>query len=339
MTPAKRKNYSQHIVSDTLPVKVERKDSADLVTRLAAAAASLAELAGVYFVTQVAGQAANTIAAKKRDLQKFLSFYGELYGHDHPDEWYLSVTREFLKKLAKEKLDESSRRRVYSSVRHFARWIHTRVKPFALGCPTDGIKGPAEPDAEWKGLSRADEVRLLAAAQSLCLKPGRGTNQNLRNLAVIAALLGSGLRVSELLSLSVNQYDGKGFVKVLQKGNHVRKFVPLRKDAREVLDKWVASIDGAEGPLFPTRTGKPMSRVDFYDVLQRVAALASARLPKDQKIHVTPHVLRHTFLRKLAESKGVQYAKEASGHRSDKYIWRYVKPDEQTLAQAIDDLD
>ena len=49
--------------------------------------------------------------------------------------------------------------------------------------------------------------------------------------------------------------------------------------------------------------------------------------------------LRHTFLRKLAEEKGVQYAKEASGHRSDRYIWRYVKPNHDSLAEAIDSLD
>jgi hypothetical protein len=50
-------------------------------------------------------------------------------------------------------------------------------------------------------------------------------------------------------------------------------------------------------------------------------------------------LLRPTFLRMLAEEKGVQYAKEASGHRSDRYIWRYVKPDRQSLAEAIDAME
>ena len=53
---------------------------------------------------------------------------------------------------------------------------------------------------------------------------------------------------------------------------------------------------------------------------------------------MSPHVLRHTFLRKLAETKGVQYAKDASGHKTDRYIWRDVKPDQQTLAQAVEEL-
>jgi integrase len=54
---------------------------------------------------------------------------------------------------------------------------------------------------------------------------------------------------------------------------------------------------------------------------------------------VSPHTLRHTLLRKVANEKGVHYAMELSGHRSDRYIWRYVKPDAQSLADALDELD
>jgi len=63
------------------------------------------------------------------------------------------------------------------------------------------------------------------------------------------------------------------------------------------------------------------------------------RMLRVRRLKASPRVLRHTFLRKLAEEKGVHYAKEASGHRSDRYIWRYVKPDMGTLAEAIDSLD
>jgi hypothetical protein len=41
----------------------------------------------------------------------------------------------------------------------------------------------------------------------------------------------------------------------------------------------------------------------------------------------------------LAEERGVQYAKWASGHKSDRNIWRYVKPSQQSLVAAIDELD
>ena len=305
---------------------------------IADAGGSLKALARVYFVTEVAGQARSTIEAKRRDLTRFLAFYYELYRHDHAAEWYSSVTREFLKQLTRARPSQATIVRTYASVRHFARWIHQKVQPFPLGCPTDGVKPPQEPEPEWKGLSRADELRLLAAAQTLRVRPGRGTNQSLRDHAAIAVLLGSGLRVSELLGLKREQYTGRGFESVLVKGGRVRHFVPVQKQAREVLDEWLDQSGDASAYIFTTRNGKPLSRHQLFEILQRVAKQASAHLPKGQEIQVSPHVLRHTFLRKLAEEKGVHYAKEASGHKSDRYIWRYVKPDQQSLAEAVDEL-
>jgi len=79
--------------------------------------------------------------------------------------------------------------------------------------------------------------------------------------------------------------------------------------------------------------------MQFFKVLQRVAEQANSHRPVGEKIKVSPHILRYTFLRKLGEGKGVHYAKEASGHRSDRYIWRYVKPGHDSLADAINQLD
>jgi site-specific recombinase XerD len=104
-------------------------------------------------------------------------------------------------------------------------------------------------------------------------------------------------------------------------------------------DEIIAEDKDDSPALFMTRTGRKLSRREAYGIVCRVAAQANAHLPEEEKIDVSPHVLRHTFLRKLAEKKGVHYAREASGHQSDRYIWRYVKPDEQTLAEAVDELE
>jgi integrase/recombinase XerD len=61
--------------------------------------------------------------------------------------------------------------------------------------------------------------------------------------------------------------------------------------------------------------------------MQLIAGQANANRPEHEHIQVTPHVLRHTLLRKPAEAKGVHYAREVSGHQSDRCIWSYVKPD------------
>ena len=123
------------------------------------------------------------------------------------------------------------------------------------------------------------------------------------------------------------------------KGGVIRDFVAVHRAARQVLDEWLKERQDASPALFMTRTGRKLSRREAYGIVGRVAAQANAHLPEEEKIDVSPHVLRHTFLRKVAETKGVQYAKEASGHQSDRYIWRYVKPDQQTLADAIDALE
>jgi integrase/recombinase XerD len=314
--------------------------SHNVLARLEAAKARLRDLATVYLVTEVAGQSQATLDAKRRDLQRFLSFFQHLYGHDRPQEWFVSVTKAFLKHLQKERLAQASLVRIYATVRHFSRWLHRKFPElFPLGCPTDGVKPPAEPTAEWKGLTRVEEIRLLSAAQTLRVRSAPGTDQGLRNHALLAVLLGSGLRVSEVLNLERGQYTGKGFSRVAVKGGGVRDFVPVQRDARQVLDRWLESREDEFLALFHTRNGRPLSRREAAAIIRRIAAQANAHLAEDEKIDVSPHILRHTFLRKLAETKGVQYAREASGHQSDRYIWRYVKPDRQTLADAIDELE
>jgi integrase/recombinase XerD len=273
---------------------------------LAAAKTCLTDLAALYLATEVAGTSHATFDAKRRDLQRFLACYHQLYGHDRPEDWFVSVTKAFLKHLCGQRLAQASLVRIYATVRHFARWLDRKFPDlFPLGCPTNGVKPPAEPTADWKGLTRLEELRLLNAVQTLRVRRGTGTDQGLRNHALLAALLGSGLRVSEVLHLKRDQYTGKGFNRVQAKGGVIREFVPVHRDARQVLDEWLKARQDDSPALFMTRTGRTLSRREAYGIIHRVAAQANAHLPEDEKIDVSPHVLRHTFLRKLAETKGV----------------------------------
>ena len=181
--------------------------------------------------------------------------------------------------------------RIYATVRHFARWRHRKFPDlFPLGCPTDGVKPPAESTAEWKGLTRVEEIRLLSAAQTLRVRPSPGTGQGMRNHALFAVLLGSGLRVSEVLNLERGQYTGKGFSRVAVKGGGVRDFVPVQRDARQVLDSWLESREDEFSAIFPTRSGRALSRREAAAVIRRIAAQANAHLAEDEKIDVSPHV-------------------------------------------------
>jgi site-specific recombinase XerD len=183
---------------------------------LEAAKTRLTDLATLYLATEVVGQSQATLDAKRRDLQRFLAFYHQLYGHDRPDEWCVSVTKAFLKHLLGQRFAQASLVRIYATLRHFARWLDRKFPGlFPLGCPTDGVKPPVEPTADRKGLTRLEAFRLLNAAQTLRVRPGPGTEQGLRNPTLLAVLLGSGLRISEVLELDRVQCTGKGFARVL----------------------------------------------------------------------------------------------------------------------------
>ena len=76
------------------------------------------------------------------------------------------------------------------------------------------------------------------------------------------------------------------------------------------------------GPLLCSRSGERLARQNVDQALKAMADQANARLPKDQHIHLSAHLLRHTMLRKAADKYGVQYAMELAGHTSSRYIWQ-----------------
>ena len=83
--------------------------SHNVLAHIEAAKTSLSHLATVYLVTEVAGQSTATVDANQRDLQRFLTFYQKLYKHNRPDEWFVSLTKAFLKALQQERLAQCAR--------------------------------------------------------------------------------------------------------------------------------------------------------------------------------------------------------------------------------------
>ena len=74
------------------------------------------------------------------------------------------------------------------------------------------------------------------------------------------------------------------------------------------------------------------------DALGKIVDQANARLSRREQIQLSPHVLRHTALRKMAEKKGICYAQQIVGHTSTKYIWRYAQPSRSEMEDAIEEL-
>jgi integrase/recombinase XerC len=222
--------------------------------------------------------------------------------------------------------------RKLSTIRTFYRFL---VKErLAAANPARAVQAPRRPHRLPEVLPEADVAALLEA-------PVDPAPLDLRDRAFLELLYSSGLRVSELTGLDLDDLDqGEGLVRVLGKGGKER-VVPVGGPARQALRRWIeegrpallAGVDGAgaRGALFVNYRGGRLSARSVARRLDRW--VTSAGLPR----HVHPHVLRHCFATHLlgngADLRGIQ---ELLGHASLSTTQRYTHLDWKRLAEVYD---
>ncbi len=331
-----------------LPVPVRRGKSLVVDMLQGEDPDSLAAWRRVYEELEDKAKSDNTREAKRRDLDLFLRYFEQHVDSDQVDDWTKPVTTGFLRWLETTPIDHGPEKknrkattvnRVFSTLRHFAAWIHDR-RAFLAGNPCAGVKELLTDEPTWKGLADTEVMRLHSAAEQLLQLKKRDNQLPVRDKAVFLLLLNTGLRVSELVGLDRSQYKGKHLADVKRKGKlrTAKLFVP--KDARDALDTYIQQVRGDRGgPLFCTRANGRLTRQDVDHLLRTLAGQANATMrDKGKHLALSAHMLRHTFLRKVAQKHGVEFAMQMSGHASSKYIWRYVKPSDDQTEQALEKL-
>jgi integrase/recombinase XerD len=299
---------------------------------------SLMGWADLYFRVQVLGAPRKTEEAKKRDLSLFLSFFGEEVGHDQVDGWTPAVSRSFLRQLKEKPLSPTTVNRVMASVRHFGRWLHKR-RPLLAGNPLEGVRDLVTDAPSWNGLTNRQILRLKAACEQRIKACTRADQDPLLEVAVFHVLLHTGLREFELAGLDVRQYHHRGFHAVPRKGHRVTQKVPVPSDAARWLDLYIKESRGAKpGALFVSRRGTRISTQDVRRVCHRIAAQASAQVPAKERFQLNPHMLRHTFLKRVADKHGVHVAQRMSGNISIREIFRYTQPHQDEIDASVEDL-
>ena len=230
------------------------------------------------------GAAANTLAAYRRDLEGAEELLGDLATAD----------REALTSLAGSWADlaPSTVARKTSALRQFYGFLvddGVRQDDPSAALPRPAARRPLP-----KILSHDEIERLFALAEEEAVgdRP-----EKLRQLALLEMLYGSGLRASELVALPLAAVPRDApLLTVTGKGSQQR-MVPVSGRARQALSRWLAVRGEDASPyLFPSRGGKPITRIRLYQLVKELAARAGI----DPK-RVSPHVLRHAFATHLLE--------------------------------------
>ncbi len=195
-----------------------------------------------------------------------------------------------------------------ATMRHFYRYL---VREGVIGTdPSAELKAPRMPRTLPHTLSENDVLALLQA-------PDTDTARGLRDRAMLELLYATGLRVSELVGLRLDQVNLRlGAVRVVGKGGKER-LVPVGEEARYWLERYLHEVRGdfvagrRLDTLFPTPRRFSMTRQGFWALIRRYAV--SAGIHND----VSPHQLRHAFATHLlAHGADLRSVQMLLGHQN-----------------------
>lgn len=163
------------------------------------------------------------------------------------------------------------------------------------------------------------------------------TSDGMRSKALLETLYGSGLRVTELISLKLSDiFEDDGFIKVLGKGNKER-FVPISPRALKYISIYKNDIrvhqnikKGHEDFVFLNRFGAQLSRISVFTKIKDLAVLAGIEK------NISPHTFRHSFATHLIEGGAdLRAVQDMLGHASITTTEIYTHVDRSYLKSVI----
>lgn len=274
------------------------------------------------FVASLTRSAANTVLAYRRDLESFLE-WAEAQSLEGPREVDRLVVRRYVASLAASGAAKRTVARKASSLRRY--FAYLRREGVVSADPTTSLRAPAGEGRLPRVLDHADVSELLEAPAP----EDEPVWRRRRDDAVLELLYGSGLRVAELCSLSVDSVDlTMGAVSVWGKGSKQRR-VPLGEPAVDAVRAWLAVRAEVLPPetgsvLFGNERGKPLAPRDVRRILDRRSPLPTH-----------PHALRHTFATHLLDGGAdLRAVQELLGHADVSTTQRYTHISNHRLREA-----
>ena len=272
------------------------------------------------------GVSPNTVAAYISDVGKLISWCEE--EQRDPVTLTLDDLETFSASLHDLGIASSSHARILCGVRAFYQYLS--IDGYVEQDPSELLESPIQ-DKHLPDVLSTEEVDMIINAIDLSKWEGQ------RNRAIIEVLFSCGLRVSELVTLTLsNIYEEDGFVRILGKGNKER-LVPISGRALHELHLWYMDRrqmkikPGEEDYVFLNRRGAHLTRTMIFIMIKQYAAQAGIRKT------ISPHTLRHSFATALLEGgASLRVIQTLLGHESIGTTEIYTHIDMSTLRQEIE---
>ena len=268
------------------------------------------------------GLAQNTLLAYRRDLLKYAAFLKECRVNDAAQASRKMVT-DFMYAQKEKNLSTNSICRALAAIKTFHRFL-VRER-MADEDPTNLVETPKL----WK---RVPEV-LSAHEIEAIIEAAQGRHwQAVRDHAILELFYASGMRVSELSDLRMENIDLEvGYVRCLGKGSKER-IIPIGRRAKQAVSRYCQKVrvklaKGQEPEhLFLSRLGRRISRQSIWKIIKLYARKANV------KKEIKPHTLRHTFATHLLENgTDLRSVQEMLGHADISTTQIYTHVDRERL--------
>ncbi|RDU35036.1 site-specific tyrosine recombinase XerD [Neobacillus piezotolerans] len=261
----------------------------------------------IHFLLVEKGLSENTMISYERDLKHYLRHLKTIQSITEIEDVQRAHILQFIGELKNEGKSSKTIARHIASIRSFHQFL-LRDRA-ASHDPTVHIETPKLERNLPKVLSMEDVETLLEAP--------KGTGHfGLRDKAMLEILYATGIRVSELIGLNLDDLHlNMGFLRCIGKGNKER-IIPVGRTATEALERYLETgrpkfprQKPREDALFLNHQGKRLTRQGFWKILKKLAS--DAGIEKD----LTPHTLRHSFATHLLENGAdLRAVQEMLGH-------------------------
>lgn len=238
------------------------------------------------YIASEKGLSRNTVSSYSADLKMFS---GYLAGLKITDAQAITTDRilQFLSTLKNKKMSSASLVRHQVTIRNFFKFM---LKEGILKKDPVHILEMPKRDRKLPHVMNEQEVKQLLNAPFMI----KDANRQLRDRAMLELLYATGLRVSELVGLTLNSLEMTvGYIRVTGKGSKER-IVPMGEVAKESVAAYLGAsrqtyVSHDTNYLFLTRQGDRFTRQGFWKLLKTY--LKMQRVTK----HITPHTMRHSF--------------------------------------------